>query len=224
MRDKQLSGSGGDKIMLDNKGFDLWADGYDRTVGVSDDENSYPFAGYKEVLAKIYGTIMSRAEAKKEKTAVLDIGFGTGTLAAKLYENGCEVFGQDFSENMIKIAQEKMPEAHLYRGDFSQKLAEPLLGRSYDFITATYSLHHLTDAEKTAFIGVLSGLLRDGGMLLIGDVAFEDREKLNRCREEVSDEWDDEEIYFVADEIKKSFPGMKFEKVSYCAGILTLLK
>ena len=36
--------------MLDNKGFDLWADGYDKTVGVSDEENAYPFAGYKDVL------------------------------------------------------------------------------------------------------------------------------------------------------------------------------
>ena len=26
--------------MLDNKGFDLWADGYDKTVGVSDEENT----------------------------------------------------------------------------------------------------------------------------------------------------------------------------------------
>ncbi len=30
--------------MLDNKGFDLWADGYDKSVGVSDEENTYPFA------------------------------------------------------------------------------------------------------------------------------------------------------------------------------------
>ena len=36
--------------MLDQKGFDLWADGYDRAVGLSDGDNSYPFAGYKEVL------------------------------------------------------------------------------------------------------------------------------------------------------------------------------
>ena len=35
--------------MLDNKGFDLWADGYDAAVGLSDEENSYPFAGYKDV-------------------------------------------------------------------------------------------------------------------------------------------------------------------------------
>ena len=70
--------------MLDNKGFDLWADGYDKTVGVSDEENTYPFAGYKDVLGTIYKTIMKKANA-----VVLDIGFGTGTLTTKLYENGC---------------------------------------------------------------------------------------------------------------------------------------
>jgi len=34
--------------MLDNKGFDLWADGYDKTTGISDEENTYPFAEYVE--------------------------------------------------------------------------------------------------------------------------------------------------------------------------------
>ena len=48
--------------MLNNKGFDLWADGYDKTVGVSDDENSYPFAGYKEVLGRIFQTIMEKPD------------------------------------------------------------------------------------------------------------------------------------------------------------------
>ena len=31
--------------MLDNTGFDLWADGYDESVGISEENNSYPFAG-----------------------------------------------------------------------------------------------------------------------------------------------------------------------------------
>lgn len=34
--------------MLDNKGFDLWADGYDVAVGLSDESDTYPFAGYKK--------------------------------------------------------------------------------------------------------------------------------------------------------------------------------
>ena len=39
--------------MLSREGFDLWADGYDQAVGLSDEENSYPFAGYKDVLGGI---------------------------------------------------------------------------------------------------------------------------------------------------------------------------
>ena len=61
--------------MLDQHGFDLWADGYDVSVGVSDEDDTYPFAGYKKILAIIYEIIM-----KKPNPAVLDIGFGTGTL------------------------------------------------------------------------------------------------------------------------------------------------
>ena len=44
--------------MLDRKGFDLWSDGYDRSVGVSEEENAYPFAGYKTILSMIYETIL----------------------------------------------------------------------------------------------------------------------------------------------------------------------
>ena len=132
--------------MLDNKGFDLWADGYDRAVGISEEENSYPFAGYKNVLGGIFQEVMS-----KEGATVLDIGFGTGTLTTKLYENGCSVYGQDFSARMIELAREKMPDAHLYQGDFSKGLVPELSKVNYDFIIGTYSLHHLTDEKKVSF-------------------------------------------------------------------------
>lgn len=36
--------------MLDEMGFDLWADGYDTSVGLSDEAGTYPFAGYKKLL------------------------------------------------------------------------------------------------------------------------------------------------------------------------------
>ena len=203
--------------MLSKEGFDLWANGYDKAVGLSDEENSYPFAGYKDVLGRIYQMIM-----QKKNAAVLDIGFGTGTLAAKLYENGCTIYGQDFSTKMIEKAAEKMPQAHLYQGDFSQGLAAPLLRQRYDFIVATYSLHHLTDAQKIAFLNTLRSCLHKDGKILIGDVAFKNRAQLNQCRQDTGAEWDEDEIYFVADELRQAFPDLSFEQVSFCAGILTL--
>ncbi len=203
--------------MLNNTGFDLWADDYDKTVGLSDDDGTYPFAGYRAVLNTIYNRVLNASAG-----TVLDIGFGTGTLASKLYGHGCAIFGQDFSPRMIELAQEKMPNAKLYPGDFSGGLAQPLTTQTYDAIIATYSLHHLTDGQKVSFLKNLLPLLNDGGCIYIGDVAFETRAELGRCMRDVGEEWDDEEFYFVFDELKSQLPGLHFEKISPCAGLLTL--
>lgn len=92
--------------MLDEKGFDLWADGYDKSVQLSDEDNRYPFAGYKELLNRIFRRVL-----EKDSARVLDMGFGTGVLTTRLYQQGCSVWGQDFSENMCRAAQAKMPAA-----------------------------------------------------------------------------------------------------------------
>ena len=204
--------------MLNQTEFDLWAEGYDKSVGLSDAENTYPFAGYRAVLGSIFQTIM-----KKPKAVVLDVGFGTGTLTAKLYENGCTIYGQDFSARMIELASEKMPNAHLYQGDFTQGLVEPLLEQRYDFIVATYSLHHLTDEQKVCFLRMLRDHLNPGGQLLIGDVAFKTRAEMEQCQKDAGDEWDGDEFYFVVDELKKAFPTLGFTRISYCAGIISLV-
>lgn len=203
--------------MLNGKGFDLWADGYDMSTEVSDEDGTYPFAGYRDVLNVIYNKIMSGGGK-----AVLDIGFGTGVLTSKLYDAGFCIYGQDFSEKMISAAQAKMPNAELYCGDFSCGLAQGLTKNKYDAVIATYSLHHLTDEQKTELIRSLLPLLNDGGMIYIGDVAFETRADMESCRERAGDEWDDDEIYFIYDEFKKSFPEAEFEKISHCAGVITV--
>ena len=203
--------------MLDSRGFDLWADGYDRSVGLSEEENTYPFAGYKKVLGTIYKAIL-----EKPNPVVLDIGFGTGTLTRKLYENGCVIYGQDFSSRMIEMALEKMPDAHLYQGDFTQGLVEPLKQEHYDFIVATYSIHHLTDVQKVSFLKTLLLRLNDGGKILIGDVAFETRDELRRCQEESGARWDTSEIYCVAEELRSAFPNLRFEKMTFCSGVLSI--
>lgn len=205
--------------MLGSKGFDLWADGYDKSVGLSDENGTYPFAGYRDVLDEIYNRVLSLPGK-----AVLDIGFGTGTLTAKLYERGCQIFGQDFSAEMLRLAQKKMPEAKLCQGDFSLGLREELKRNQYDAIIATYSLHHLTDLQKVCFLKELLPLLNEGGCICIGDVAFQTREKLEQCKARAGDDWDGDENYFVFDEISQSFPEMEFQQVSHCAGILFLEK
>lgn len=205
--------------MLNNTGFNLWADEYDKSVGLSDENGVYPFAGYKDVLNRIYNSILSGYG----KT-ILDIGFGTGTLTTKLYEQGCTIFGQDFSKRMIELAQTKMPEAKLYQGDFSVGLADALKLHRYDAIVATYSLHHLSDTQKVVFLKDLLPLLNKGGVIYIGDVAFRTRSELENCKKQAGDEWDNDEIYFVYEELKSALPKLTFTQCSYCAGVLSLQK
>lgn len=203
--------------MLDNKGFDLWADGYERSVDISDEDNTYPFAGYKKVLARIYESIR-----EGQGIHVLDIGFGTGVLSCKLYENGYDITGIDFSERMIQIAQEKMPSARLIQHDFTNGLPVELADCKFDDIICTYAIHHLDDKAKSAFLKELQTHLNPTGRIYIGDVAFATRDELNKCRESCGDEWDEDEFYISAEEIAREIDGTQFEKVSYCAGILTL--
>ena len=60
----------GDKKMLDSKGFDLWADGYDKSVNLSEESNEYPFAGYKEVLNSIYNQARKKENSSNRKCQV----------------------------------------------------------------------------------------------------------------------------------------------------------
>jgi putative AdoMet-dependent methyltransferase len=209
-------------FMLNKQGFDLWADEYDQTVRVSKESNLYPFAGYEEILNTIFNEVM-----QNEKSRVLDIGFGTGILTHKLYENGHQIDGIDFSREMIAIAQTKMTRANLVEWDISNGLPDEILSMKYDAIVSTYTLHHLTDEAKITFIQKLLPLLSDDGTIFIGDIAFRTREDLEKCRKESAGYWDDDEFYFVADEIYSALGDVctsEFYPISHCGGMFIITK
>lgn len=204
--------------MLDNTGFDLWADGYDKAVRISDESNNFPFAAYKDVLNTVYNIV------REKMGSLLDIGFGTGVLTKKLYDDGYDITGIDFSERMIEIAKEKMPKAGLIWHDITGGLPESLCNVKFDWIISTYAMHHLTDEQKKDFIYELIGHLNPGGLVVIGDIAFLNKEEMEKAKITAGDEWDDEEHYIIADEFKKMLPDLviDFDKKSFCSGVLTV--
>jgi len=202
--------------MYDNHGFDSWAPEYDADVSRSDREGEFPFAGYQAVLDKIVDAVLA-AGGKR----VLDIGFGTGKLACALYETGVEIWGQDYSDQMRRLAGERMPHAHLFGGNFAQGLAQPLLEQRYDAIVSTYALHHLSHEDKLTFLRSLLPLLKDGGAIYVGDISFETAEQMELCRSGAED-WDEEESYFTYEEMKEQFPASDYVPVSYCGGVLII--
>lgn len=208
--------------MLSKQGFDLWADGYDKTVKLSEESNQYPFAGYKEILNTIFNEVM-----QKSNGTVLDIGFGTGALTAKLYEKGHEIHGFDFSSKMITIAKEKMPNANLFEWDLSKGIPTERFEAKYDAIISTYALHHFTDDQKVQYITELIPYLTQSGHIYIGDVAFETYQQLKQCRQESMQYWDDDEYYFVYEQFSQLLNGkchVSFHPISHCGGVLIISK
>lgn len=209
--------------MLDSKGFDLWSNDYDKSVNLSEENNEYPFAGYKDVLNYIYNEIMEQSNA-----SILDIGFGTGILTTQLYNKGHKVTGIDFSQNMIDIARDKMPNASLINWDFTKGLPDEIIANKFDYIVSTYAIHHLSDKEKVNFIESLSKLLNENGKILIGDISFESRNELEECKTKYEEIWDNDEIYYVSDEIIRNISNKygycKFNKISHCAGVMVIKK
>lgn len=91
---------------------------------------------------------------------VLDLGCGTGLLAAALRDRAEEIIGIDLSEKMIDIAEENDLYEGLYVGEVEEFLADNEEA-SFDLIAATDVLPYL-GALEPLFVGAATNLSRSG--------------------------------------------------------------
>jgi len=208
--------------MLDEKGFDLWANGYDQSVKLGEISKRYPFVAYREVLNEVYRLI----KQTNSKGNILDIGFGTGILTKKLYDDGYLITGIDFSKKMIEIAEKKMPDAKLFQSDFLDGLPPEIMGMNFDFIISTYAIHHLDDKQKIMILKQMLNTLTANGRIIFGDVMTETVRDMAKLKKKDYDIWDEDEYYLVAENVQIWFPEctVEFMAKSYCSGVLVITK
>lgn len=82
---------------------------------------------------------------------VLDLGTGTGNLAAALHARGHRVVGIDFSERSLARARRSCPGVRLVLGDLFELGA--VRTRSFDLVAVAYVLHGLPEAMRAAVLG-----------------------------------------------------------------------
>jgi len=201
--------------------FNSWAANYDQSVDRDQSADAYPFAGYDEVVEGV----VALAQIKPNH-AVLDIGAGTGNLTAKLVDLAGDVWGTDFSENMLAKARQKVSHARFVRWDM-QDSWPPELPSAFDRVVSTYALHHLDDKEKVLFLTDLATKrLRPDGHVAIGDIAFPDDRAQAVCQQVASNDWDDSEHYWVASRIIPQLEEAGFivgyKQISFCGGIFVV--
>lgn len=194
--------------------FDPWAETYDQDVIT---QNVFPFAGYERALA----TVVQLAGASRGMS-VLDIGTGTGNLAARFAELGCKLWCTDFSEAMLDKAREKLPYASLVRHDLREDWP-PELDRRFDRIVSAYVLHHFELTKKISLCQDLVGQhLLPGGKLILADLSFADRSAMAAFARTAGELWE-AEPYWLADEsveaLNRAGLNVQYIPVSSSAGV-----
>ncbi|NEO84569.1 MAG: class I SAM-dependent methyltransferase [Spirulina sp. SIO3F2] len=142
---------------------------YDSIEEVSVYDESH--AKFRDVVSESQD-ILSQLHVDAGKT-LLDIGCGTGAFAREAVKLGLHVTAVDVSEKMLDYATAKSSQDNVkpqyIKGGF---LTIPIRGQTFDYITTSFSFHHLPDFYKFIALKRLNTLLSDNGKLFIQDVVI----------------------------------------------------
>jgi ubiquinone/menaquinone biosynthesis C-methylase UbiE/NAD-dependent dihydropyrimidine dehydrogenase PreA subunit len=149
---------------------------------------SYIFMKILESRPRRYDSginILSAGHAKKIKNEivanwikpgikVLDVGCGTGELAANAVRAGANVIGIDISEGMLQVARKRFEapalqgKADLYHAGVTE-LDELFADNAFDVVTATLVLSELHPAERIWAMTEFHRVLKPSGVLVLAD-------------------------------------------------------
>ena len=204
-----------DRVQL----FDEWAAGYDESV---ESHTGFPFEGYERVLDEV-----TRQAAVGAGMSVLDLGVGTGRLAERFVDLGCEVWGLDFSTKMLAICHRKLPRVELIKADVHGDW--PIdVDQRFDRIVSGYLLHEFDlDSKIRLLRRLVERHLTPVGRVVVGDVAFETGDTRDEAHRKYDDLWDEDEHYWVADEaiaaLAKIGVAASYSQVSFCCGVFMMI-
>jgi len=202
--------------------FNAWAANYDQLLVAGTAPVS--FEGYEDVLSEV-----AKQAQVVPGMSVLDLGTGTGNLAARFVTFGCEVWGLDFSENMLAKAQEKLPSLHAVLADLGTDAWPQSLDRRFDRIVSAYVWHDFDLAYKITLLERLTGqFLTRKGRIVVADIAYPDQTARTQAKKYWGSLWNEEEHYWAANETIAACKAIglscTYQQVSSCAGVFVIEK
>lgn len=151
--------------LLARRQFDGWANTYDRSI--------LGYFLFEPTYQSILEIVYCHRPNPPPRRRALDVGCGTGTLAARLVGadlNIERVIGLDFALPMCRQAEAKARRGnHHHHLTFANGDSEhlPFADRSFDILTCANSFHHYPHQPRV--IAEFRRVLRPGGQLLLAD-------------------------------------------------------
>jgi SAM-dependent methyltransferase len=98
---------------------------------------------------------------------VLDVGCGTGVVAARLAEAGYDPVGLDPSQGMLEVMRRRAPTVEAVQGSATEM---PFGEGEFDLSLSVATMHHIAepDAVRRA-LGEMVRVVRPGGRILVWD-------------------------------------------------------
>jgi len=143
-----------DKKTISKERFDKEAANYDHSARF-------------ELVRSRYRFVIEEIQKHQFKTW-LDVGCGTGALLAVIGEQRKDVqlFGIDLSEEMIKVARERLGDKADLKVSDAERL--PFEDRKFDLISCTFSFHHYPHPVEALI--EMKRVLSQDGMLVVADI------------------------------------------------------
>jgi ubiquinone/menaquinone biosynthesis C-methylase UbiE len=97
----------------------------------------------------------------------LDVGCGTGALAARLQRAGYEMTGIDPSDGMLRVMRERAPEVDAVQGSGTDL---PFEDGEFDLVLSVAAMHHIADRDAVRrALSEMARVARPGGSVLVWD-------------------------------------------------------
>jgi putative AdoMet-dependent methyltransferase len=200
--------------------YNHWAASYDRKIETGSAPIS--FEGYEQVLDE--ALVLAQTI---EGMQILDLGTGTGNLAARFLTSGCEVWGIDFSTQMIARAKMKLPKLHVVKANMISRVWPKDLDRHFNRVVSSYALHAFDLQTKIRLLSRISKkYLSANGQIIIADIAYRDQTERAQAQVYWGRLWSDDDYYWSADETIAACQNAQltcnYHQVASCAGVFVI--
>ena len=157
-------------------------------------ENEYY---YNETITRFYDTVYQNPpqliagmsyyldEIKNTNGAVLEAGVGTGRIFLPAFNSGADIYGIDYSKNMLEVLKSKLPvnEHHRVWIDDIRKFDT---GESFSLVISPFRVfqHLITIEDQLNALNSIYNVLEPGGRLIF-DVFYPDLRRITHPVENV---------------------------------------